>query len=158
MKNIIGIEKDKAAALVNSLNSLLANYQVHYQNLRGFHWNIVGPNFFELHTKFEELYTVANESVDQIAERILTLEGQPLHSFSQYLEVAEIKPAVDVSNTEGTVGTTINDLQVLIAKEREIVELASDANDEGTVDLMSDYINQQEKLTWMLSAYMRNQN
>ena len=67
MKNIIGIEDKKAKELVVSLNDLLANYQVFYQNLRGFHWNIKGKEFFELHLKFEELYNDALIKVDEIA-------------------------------------------------------------------------------------------
>ena len=155
MKTLIGIDQREAAQLSEQLNKLLANYQVFYQNLRGFHWNIEGQSFFELHTKFEELYTEANMNVDAIAERILTLGFTPLHTFDQYLENASIKPAKDVRSAEDTVGTTINNLSILIALERKILELASEASDEGTVDLMSEYINAQEKLTWMLSAYLK---
>jgi len=53
--NDIGLEVKDTAILVDKLNTLLANYQIYYQNLRNFHWNISGPNFFELHAKFEEL-------------------------------------------------------------------------------------------------------
>ena len=91
MKNIIGIDKDKAGTLIDKLNDLLSNYQLFYQNLRGLHWNIKGKEFFELHLKFEELYDDAILKVDEIAERILTLEGEPLHTFSDYLQTAEIK-------------------------------------------------------------------
>ena len=91
MKNIIGIDKEKANELSRELNDLLANYQLFYQNLRGLHWNIKGKEFFELHVKFEELYNDAVIKVDEIAERILTLEGEPLHTYSDYLQVAEIK-------------------------------------------------------------------
>ena len=82
MKNLIGIDKEKAKELVIKLNDLLANYQLFYQNLRGLHWNIKGKEFFELHLKFEELYNDAVIKIDEIAERILTLEGEPLHTFS----------------------------------------------------------------------------
>ena len=78
---ILGLDKKKTADLVIELNGLLANFQVYYQSLRGLHWNIKGKNFFELHVKFEEFYTDAQEKVDLVAERILTLEGIPLHTF-----------------------------------------------------------------------------
>lgn len=80
-KSILGLDKTKSANLVNSLNGLLANFQIYYQNLRGLHWNIKGKNFFELHVKFEEFYTDSHVKVDAIAERILTLQGKPLHTF-----------------------------------------------------------------------------
>ncbi|HBI39575.1 MAG TPA: DNA starvation/stationary phase protection protein, partial [Tenacibaculum sp.] len=73
--SILGLDKNKTDQLTKELNNLLANFQVYYQNVRGLHWNIKGKNFFELHLKFEELYTDAQEKVDLIAERILTLQG-----------------------------------------------------------------------------------
>lgn len=155
MTTLIGIDGQKAAKLADRLNVLLSNYQVYYQNLRGFHWNIEGNSFFELHAKFEELYTDANIAVDTVAERILTLGHTPLHTFDQYLEASEIAPAKNLKSAEDTVSRTIENLGSLITLEREILELANDASDEGTVDLMTQYINTQEKLIWMLSAYLR---
>lgn len=72
MKNSIGIDSVKAEGLVVELNQLLADYQLFYQNVRGFHWNIKGKDFFELHLKFEEFYDDAVVKIDEIAERILT--------------------------------------------------------------------------------------
>jgi len=152
-ENTIGLNKVETKKLVEKLNVLLANYQVFYQNLRGFHWNISGPSFFELHAKFEELYTNVNLAVDKIAERILTLEGHPLHTFSDYLDLSSVKPAKDLKTAKDTVGTTISNMKTLIELEREILDLAGEANDEGTDALMSDYIRAQEKTVWMLRAY-----
>ncbi|BDC98133.1 DNA starvation/stationary phase protection protein [Persicobacter psychrovividus] len=152
--NFIGLDAQKANQLADQLNDLLANFQVYYQNLRGFHWNIKGPQFFELHVKFEELYTEAHTQIDEVAERILTLDKSPLHSFADYLQAAEITPAVDVSDAENTVGITLSNIQALIKREREILEMAGEANDEGTVALMSDYIAGQEKTAWMLKSYL----
>ena len=155
MKNLnsIGLHQDKAKELANKLNELLANYSIFYQNTRGFHWNIKGEKFFELHLKFEELYNDAIIKVDEIAERILTLNETPFHSFQKYLETTDINSAENITDGEIAIDEVLNNLKVLLSKEREILSLASDANDEGTVSLMSDYIGQQEKLIWMLSAY-----
>ena len=153
MKNIIGIENKKAKKLTTSLNDLLANYQVFYQNLRGFHWNIREKRFFELHLKFEELYNDALIKVDEIAERVLTLSATPLHTFKKYLEISEIEGAENITDGEAAISSILEALTVLLKKERAILSIAGDANDEGTVALMSDYIVQQEKLVWMLSAY-----
>ena len=65
-KNLIGLDSENAQQVVNLLNELLANYQIYYQNLRGFHWNVRGNRFFVLHAKFEELYNDAIEKVDEI--------------------------------------------------------------------------------------------
>ena len=154
MKNLIGIEQQQAMVLVKKLNKLLADYQLFYQKLRGFHWNIKGRTFFELHLKFEELYNDAVLKIDEIAERILTLEGEPMHTFSDYLKVTDIKEQKGITDGSKGVAVVIQNFSVLILKEREILALAGEANDEGTVSLMSDYISQTEKTLWMLNSYL----
>ena len=150
----IGLNEEKTMKMSDRLNVLLASYSVHYQNLRGFHWNISGPSFFELHAKFEEMYTAANMTIDEIAERILTLDQKPLHSFEDFLKSSIVKPSKNLSSAEETVKATIDDLSMLLPIEREILELSADIDDEGTNALMSDYIREQEKLVWMLKAYL----
>lgn len=153
-KNNIGLDIDKSKNIAEKLNDLLSNYQQFYMNLRGFHWNIKGKKFFELHLKFEELYNDALLKVDEIAERVLTLSEAPVHSFKKYLEISEIKSAENIADGEQAVDKVLEALKVLLAKERIILNMASEANDEGTVALMSDYIVQQEKLIWMLSSFL----
>lgn len=155
MKNLIGIEKDMAEKLSNQLNQLLADYQVFYQNLRGLHWNIKGKEFFELHLKFEEFYDDAVVKIDEIAERILTLEGEPFHTFSDYLKHSNISEEKNVTNGIEGVKIIVKNFSTIITLEREILSLAGDADDEGTVSLMSDYISQTEKTLWMLNSYLQ---
>lgn len=154
MKNTIGIEIEKANTLSNKLNNLLADYQVYYQNLRGLHWNIKGKEFFELHVKFEEYYDDAVIKIDEIAERILTLEGEPLHTFTDYIKTSDLTEEKHVIDGTKGVSIVVQNLSTLISKEREILQLASDADDEGTVSLMSDYISETEKTLWMLNSYL----
>jgi starvation-inducible DNA-binding protein len=149
----IGLNKKHTMEIASHLNDLLSNYQLFYMNLRGFHWNIKGKKFFELHLKFEELYNDALIKVDEIAERVLTLSGTPIHTFSKYLEHSEIKATENVVDGDVAVDAILNNLSILLQKERAILNIASEAEDEGTVSQMSDYIVQQEKLVWMLSAY-----
>ena len=152
-KNNIGLDDDASQTTAAELNGLLSNYQMFYMNLRGFHWNIKGKKFFELHLKFEELYNDALVKIDEIAERVLTLSSSPLHSFQKYLETSDIKSVENVTDGEIAVDHILESLKTLLKKERTILSTASEAHDEGTVALMSDYIVQQEKLVWMLSAY-----
>lgn len=151
--NNIGLNAEASQTVAKSLNDLLSNYQLFYMNLRGFHWNIKGKKFFELHLKFEELYNDALIKVDEIAERVLTLSETPIHSFKKYLETSDIKTAENVTDGEVAIDSILEALKTLLNKERALLSIASDSNDEGTVALMSDYIVQQEKLVWMLSAY-----
>lgn len=153
--NDIGLEIKESKTLVKMLNELLANYQVYYQNLRNFHWNVSGPNFFELHAKFEELYTVANTGIDTVAERILTLGARPYSTYSEYLEHSSIKEAKEVKESKKMVEIVRDNLNELLILERKTLESANEHGDEGTSSLMSDYITEKEKVVWMLSAYLR---
>lgn len=152
--NSIGLNNEKSQAIVSALNTLLSSYQIQYMNARGFHWNIKGRNFFELHLKFEEIYNVLLEKVDEIAERILTIEGQPLHVFSDYLTHSKISEAKGINDGATALENLLSGFTTLITMQREILSQAGEADDEGTAALMSDYIKEQEKLVWMLKAYL----
>ncbi len=152
--NSIGLDEQKSAATIVQLNELLANHQQFYMNLRGFHWNIKGRNFFELHLKFEELYTNINLKVDEIAERILALEGAPLTSFSDYQAISTIKEIKNITDGITMVKNCVESYGVLVKLERTILANASQNSDEGTMALMSGYVVAEEKLIWMLNSYL----
>ncbi len=152
--NPIGLDKKKAEKLSAKLNALLADYMLFYQNTRGLHWNIKGEKFFELHLKFEELYTNLLLKVDEVAERILTLGATPLHTFEDYIRSSSLKSGKNISSPGEAVKLILDSLQTLLIKQRELLDISSEANDEGTNALMSDYIREQEKFVWMYSAYL----
>ncbi len=152
--NRIGLNQQKTELLVEQLNDLLANYQIYYMNVRGFHWNIKGDKFFELHVKFEELYNDLLLKVDELAERVLTLGGQPVHAYSDYLKTSEIKEAINYTGASETVNSVLDSFEILLKKQRNVMELSGDSGDEGTSALMSDYIREQEKLVWMYGAFL----
>lgn len=152
--NSIGIDTKKANSLAEKLNELLANYSIFYQNTRGYHWNIKGEKFFELHLKFEELYNDLLLKIDEIAERILTLENTPIHNYSEYKSLSKIKESKQVNDGKTAVSQILDSFQKIMVLQREILTHSADANDEGTNALMSDYIRMQEKLIWMYSAYL----
>ncbi|RBP33303.1 starvation-inducible DNA-binding protein [Marinobacter pelagius] len=153
-KNFIGLDNGKTVELADALNDLLSNYQIFYMNVRGYHWNIKGENFFELHAKFEELYDDLLLKIDEIAERVLTLGHRPAHAYSTYMERSEIPERKDVSDGREAVENIVESFGKLIGKQRSLLSLAGDAEDEGTVALMSDYISQQEKTVWMYRSYL----
>ncbi|WP_407556977.1 Dps family protein [Winogradskyella sp. 4-2091] len=152
--NSIGLDTKKTEKLAEELNQLLANFQLYYQNLRGIHWNIKGRGFFDLHVKFEELYTDTNVKVDEIAERILTLGATPLHTFDDYTKAAKVPVGKNISKDEKAVQLIVDSLSQLLEMERSILEMAGDANDEGTNSMMSDFITEQEKTVWMMKAWL----
>lgn len=153
-KNFIGLDTEKTEALAGALNELLSNYQIFYMNVRGYHWNIKGENFFELHAKFEELYDDLLLKIDEVAERVLTLGHRPAHAYSSYIESSDIPERKDVSDGKEAVANIVESFGKLIAKQRSLLNLAGDAEDEGTAALMSDYISEQEKTVWMYRSYL----
>lgn len=152
--NILGLPEKQTKENIELLNSLLANFQVYYQNLRGLHWNIRGKRFFELHVKFEELYNQAQLRIDEIAERVLTLGGTPLHTFEDYMQKNKIKVGKNITTDDAAVDLIIESLASLLVIERDILEKSDAINDEGTNAMMSDLITEQEKDIWMMQAFL----
>jgi starvation-inducible DNA-binding protein len=154
--NKIGLEDKKVLELVDHLNLLLANYQIHYQKVRGCHWNVRGHNFFNLHVKFEELYDNAQLTIDELAERVLTLGKSPYSTYADYIELSEIKEIkTEGLPAEKMVEAILDDFKKLILMEREVIENATDnAGDEGTADMIIGFLRFKEKTSWMLRAWV----
>lgn len=148
----IGLNNSNLEQISNGLNQLLADYQIYYQNLRSMHWLVKGSNFFQLHEAFEKLYTEAASTIDEIAERILIIGFQPIHTFKDYLANASITELAEIGTELSLVERVKQDVLVLLEQERKIVEIASEAADEGTIAMLTELIPGQEKLLWMLDA------
>jgi len=153
--NHLGLPAKETKENIELLNVLLSNFQVYYQNLRGLHWNITGKRFFDLHVKFEELYNNAQVRIDEIAERVLTLGGTPLHTFEDYIKNNKLKVGKNITTDEEAVELVIKSLNGLLKIEREILEKSDEISDEGTNSMMSDLITEQEKDIWMMQAFLR---
>ncbi len=152
--NHLGLPAKETKENIELLNVLLSNFQVYYQNLRGLHWNITGKRFFDLHVKFEELYNNAQLRIDEIAERVLTLGGTPLHTFEDYIKNNKLKVGKNITQDDAAVELVIKSLTSLLTIEREILEKTDEINDEGTNSMMSDLITEQEKDIWMMQAFL----
>src|SRR5690606_33086419 len=96
--NAIGLDVKKSKNLASKLNELLADYSIFYQNIRGYHWNVKGDKFFELHDKFQELYEDLFVKIDEVAERIRTLGHTPMHQYSIYLKESKVKENTEASD------------------------------------------------------------
>lgn len=152
--NYLGLNKTGTKAIAKELNKVLAGYSVYYQNLRNFHWNIKGVHFFQLHVQFEEMYDDAKGKIDEIAERILTLEHVPMSNFSEYLKVSDVKEAIDVTNDIEMVRTVLENHGTLIRLMREVLISTEEYNDEGTADMIGSFIAEMEKTSWMISSWL----
>lgn len=158
MKTTDYIHVNEAAAqqIAEALSALLADFQIFYTNLRGFHWNIKGHAFFMLHAKFEEMYNDTAEKIDELAERILMLGGDPENRFSEYLKVARVKEVAGISCASSALENVLATLSHLIREERKIIALASELGDESTLAQLGGYLQEQEKTVWMLVAQAQN--
>ena len=150
----ISLNEKEVKPVVDMLNEYLANYHIHYQKLRGCHWNIKGGNFFTLHLKFEELYTNAQTTIDEIAERVLTL-GKPPHSrFADYINESTIKEIDTIGMKDmDMVDAILEDMAILIQLERDVMEESEKAGDDGTNDMVNKFMQFKEKTTWMLRSF-----
>jgi starvation-inducible DNA-binding protein len=153
--NEISLKEKEIRPVVDHLNDLLANYHLHYQKTRGCHWNVKGKSFFTLHVKFEELYTEALTTIDELAERILTLGKPPYSTFDDYIKKSKIKEVqtIGMKDTD-MVKALIADMAILIEMEREILQITSDAGDDGTNDMINRFMQYKEKNTWMLRSFV----
>ena len=149
----LNLEKKTLNPVVDQLNQLLAEYHIYYQNLRRYHWHVQGSNFFDLHVKFEELYTSAQLSIDEIAERILTVRQKPIATYKEYLDMATIKEVKSVDDHK-MVEHILQNHKIIIDQMRVVLDKASEAEDEGTTDIIAGFLSSLEKSSWMLDAWL----
>ena len=154
----LNMNEEKLLPVVVELNTLLADYHMYYQKLRNFHWNILGHNFFDLHEKFEELYTDARINIDEIAERILTLRYHPMSNYTAYLKTSSIEESKGSLTDHQMVMEILSAHKVLLAQMTKVVAKADEISDEGTIDLIGAYIRNLEKKSWMLDAWSKTKS
>ncbi len=148
-------QSDQADTIAQQLNHLLAEYHLHYQKLRNFHWNVYGPQFFELHAQFEALYNAARMSIDEVAERILTLQKRPVSNLSDYLYMASIQEDKETLRPKDMVEAILKDFDILISRMEKTIQVAEDVSDTGTADMVTAYLRETQKSHWMFRAFLR---
>lgn len=141
-------------SIIDQLRQLEADYSVFYRKLRAFHWNVKGPAFFTLHAKFEELYDAFAVKVDELAERALTLGGEPIPTYKAVLDVTRLQEVPEMPDASGMVETLYSDLKDLNQWTRETIESAEKAGDIGTSSLLEDFAVAGEKEAWMLRSFL----
>ena len=141
--------------LEKKLNLYLANQLVDYVKKHNLHWHLKGSHFFTLHAKLEELYEEAGDILDEVAERILALGGNPVSNMKEALSMATIKELEDGPKpTDQTIKALISDTDYWIKDSKEIAELADKEGDSVTNDMFNGYTKAYQKLAWMLKAYV----
>lgn len=139
--------------LHDSMNVQLSNWSVLYVKLHHFHWYVKGPHFPTLHVKFEELYELAALKLDELAERILSIEGKPASTMKEFLSLATIKEVNKTQSENDMLSATIADLEGLVKGLEETATIAEDeAKDDATADLLTGQVEELQKQIWMLKS------
>jgi len=139
--------------LTAQLNDLVADFTVFYQKLRHYHWNVKGEDFFRLHEKFEEMYTGVGDVIDELAERIVGLDGVPLHTLAHMLEATSLKEDEDLSSPGTMVTRTVKDVETLKKNLLAALKTAEAADDRTTTNLLDGIHDGLEAHQWMLKAW-----
>ncbi len=150
----LGWTTEEVDKITHALNSVLANYSVHFQKLRNFHWNVKGSDFFDLHMEFESQYKEALENIDEIAERIRVFGETPLSNMQEYLRHSEIKEGSSQLGSDLMIRELLNDYRVLLQYMSAAIEIAGEQYDAGTENMIKGFVRKIEKHHWMLSAFL----
>jgi len=140
--------------LIQELNIQVSSWSVMYAKLHNYHWYVKGSQFFTLHTKFEELYNEATLHMDEIAERILTLGGDPVATLKQHLEQSVVTEASGQEQAEEMVQTIANDYGEIMKSLKKGMELSGQIGDDRTEDVLNATYQMIEKHQWMLHAFL----
>lgn len=140
--------------LTHVLNKQIANWSVLYMKLHNYHWYVKGGQFFTLHAKFEEFYNEAGLHVDELAERLLSVGGNPVATMKDCLELSSIREAAGTETAEEMVQSIINDFSIIIGELKEGMSLAGELDDETTGDMLLAIHSGLEKHVWMLTAFL----
>jgi starvation-inducible DNA-binding protein len=150
-----GISPKHRAAIAQGLSRLLADTYILYLKTHGFHWNVEGPMFQTLHLMFMDQYTEAWNAIDPIAERIRALGHYAPGSYAQHVKIATIKEAVGVPKAEKMVAELIAGQEAVARTARSVLPLADEANDQPTLDLLTQRLDIHEKNAWMLRSLLK---
>lgn len=151
-----GITESLSSNIVaNHLDVTLANAIVTYQKLHHYHWRVTGDQFFRLHEKFEELYKTFGEILDDVAERILAIGGQPIGTLEAAIEAANVAEDNSVPMPRKMVENTLNDLALQRNQMQDVIAEAERVGDRGTVNLLDNICDGLEKSMWMLRSLLK---
>lgn len=147
------LEAPSITVLVSQLQSLLASLQVFALSIRGFHWNVMGNQFFDLHQAYGALYDYLNSYVDVVAELVRQLGAVPLHSFIDYISASQVGPATNFSLPQEISESILDDLNVLLQVHRGAIQLAQQANEFGMVHELQVGMARLSKEQWFYSSH-----
>ena len=148
-------KKSNDKKVVAALNQKVANWTELFTKLHNYHWYVKGPHFFSLHEKFEAFYNEASTYIDELAERILAIQGNPIATLKESLELSVVKEAKKDLTAEEMVKDLSKDFDKIIKQLEEGKAAAESADDEMTADMFLGMITNLEKHNWMLKSFLK---
>ncbi len=160
MKLNIGLTDKDRAGVVTILNTLLSDEYVLYTKTRNYHWNVVGPQFNDLHKFFEAQYTELNEVVDEVAERARTLGGRSMGTLAEFSRHTRLKEQTGRDpKARDMIANLLNDHEEIIRQLRKDLEACAEQHhDLGTTDFLTGLMERHEKMAWMLRAFLEGES
>jgi starvation-inducible DNA-binding protein len=156
MQPNLGIVDANRTAVVAILNDLLSDEYVLYTKTRNYHWNVVGPQFNDLHKFFETQYEALDDIVDDVAERARSLGGRAFGTLAEFARHARLKERPgEQPDARGMIADLLGDHETVIRQLRGDLDKAMEAHkDVGTSDFLTGLMEQHEKMAWMLRAFL----
>lgn len=151
----LGFSHLDTAEIIVTLNTLLADYQVFYNKLRNFHWNIEGPEFFELHEEFEKEYNTVKKNIDIVAERIRVFGIKPNFTLKKTLELSKIEENQKNRSAIEMVRGVLKDFEILHDDILSAIGASLDTGDSATEQMLTDFLRELEKRNWMFTSYLK---
>ncbi|MZQ84932.1 DNA starvation/stationary phase protection protein [Paenibacillus sp. 5J-6] len=143
-----------AQSIQTVLNKQIANWGLLFVKLHNFHWYVKGSQFFTLHIKFEELYNEAALHIDNLAERLLSIGGQPAATMKAYIELSSLKEAQGTETATKMVEAVIEDFTILTQELKAGMQACEEVQDETTSDMLLAIQTSLEKHRWMLQSFL----
>lgn len=150
----IGISDKDREVISNGLSRMLADSFCLYLKTHNYHWNVKGPMFQTLHVMFMDQYTELWNALDEIAERIRSLGFPAPGTMSEFAKLSAIQEVEGVPSAEDMIRDVIVASQTVTRTAREVLDLADKANDQPTIDLMTQRLQIHEKNAWMLRSLL----
>jgi len=142
--------------VADRMNDLLSDYNIIYQNVKGFHWNFKGSDYFDFHQKFEDLHGKLQLDINKLAEQIAQLGYEPLHSYSDYLKNSIHKEVTGSNTNHVCLTNVIEGLRSLIFSSTLAAIEAEEVGENNTEKLLRRFAFELENELWvftMLAKY-----
>lgn len=154
----IGIGAKDRKKISQALSTYQADAFTLYLKTHNFHWNVTGPMFNALHNMFEAQYTEQWNALDDVAERIRALGFNAPGSYAEFIRLSSIKEEpglAEAPDWREMVRQLVVGNEAVCRSARKVLDVADDADDEPTEDLMTQRLQVHEKNAWMLRSLLQ---